>query len=385
MVEPLKDLFLLDPDIVYMNHGSFGACPRAVFEVYQSFQRDLERNPVGFYSTHQPGLMAQARAALGAYMNVSGDDIVFFANPTSAVRTLCASLKLGPDDEVLATNWEYPTFESAFDHLAYMRGVAYIRQPVPVPMGDPAAWVDALWEGVTPRTRILHLSHISFTTSLIHPVAEVCRRAREAGIITFVDGAHALSQTGVDLAAIDADVYFGACHKWLCAPKGSGFVYAHPRVQALLAEPHVRSRPGAADAPIEPGAFAASYQYQGTKDHAAVLSVPAAIAFQAEHDWDAQRERCHGLACQTLERITALTGLEPLSPIDSRAFSQMVSIPVPDDRGEAIAAAWKADSIVGMQVKSNGRRMLRASFQAYNSQDDADRYVAAVARALRDS
>ncbi len=314
-------------------------------------------------------------------MNVSGDDIVFFANPTSAVRTLCASLP-GSDDEVLATNWEYPTRSRAplttwricaaratSGRLCRCRWA--IRRRGSMRSGR-----------ATPRTRILHLSHISFTTRWIHPVAEVPAGAGGGHHHLRGSGAHALSQTGVDLAAIDADVYFGACHKWLCAPKGAGFVYAHPRVQALLAEPHVRSRPGAEDAPIEPGAFAASYPYQGTKDHAAVLSVPAAIAFQAEHDWDAQRERCHGLARQTLERITALTGLEPVSPIDSRTFSQMVSIPVPDDRGEAIAAAWKADSIVGMQVKANGRRMLRASFQAYNSQDDADRSVAAVARAL---
>ncbi|MHB1319688.1 MAG: aminotransferase class V-fold PLP-dependent enzyme, partial [Anaerolineae bacterium] len=114
MVEPLKDLFLLDPDVVYLNHGSYGACPRPVFEVYQSFQRDLERNPVGFYGRSQPGLLTEARAALGAYLGVTGDDIVYFPNPTSAVRTLCASLQLAPGDEVLATNWEYPTLECAF-------------------------------------------------------------------------------------------------------------------------------------------------------------------------------------------------------------------------------------------------------------------------------
>ncbi|MCU0521147.1 MAG: aminotransferase class V-fold PLP-dependent enzyme [Anaerolineae bacterium] len=382
MVEPLQDLFLLDPDVVYLNHGSFGACPRPVFDVYQSFQRDLERNPMGFYGERQPELLTEARAALGSYLGVTGDDIVYFPNPTSAVRTLCASLKLGPGDEVLATNWEYPTLVNAFEHLAYMRGIRYCHQSVPVPMGDPEAWVDAYWAGVTPRTRILHLSHISFTTSLIHPVAEVCRRAREAGILTFVDGAHAVSQIPVDLAALDADIYVGACHKWLCAPKGSGFAYAHPRVQALLAEPHVRSRAGGPGAAIEPGAFVASYQYQGTRDSAAILSVPAAIAFQAEHDWEAQRERCRGLARQTVDRVTVLTGLEPVSPNDSRYHSQMVSIPVPDERGDAIAAAFRADNIVAVQVKANGLRMLRVSYQAYNSQDDADRYVAAVAKGL---
>jgi isopenicillin-N epimerase len=382
MVAPLKDLFLLDPNIIYLNHGSYGACPRPVFERYQAWQRELELNPMGFYGERQPALMAAARETLGAYLGVTGNDVVYFANPTTATRIICRSLRLEPGDEVLATDWEYPAMEGTWDFVAYLTGIRYVRRPVPVPMDDPAAWVDAYWSGVTSRTRILYLSHISFTSSLIFPVAEVCRRAREAGILTFIDGAHAPSQIPLDLTALDADIYVGACHKWLCAPKGAGFVYAHPRVQARLAEPLVRSRPGAEDAEVGPEQFVAQFQQQGTRDHAAFLSVPDAIAFQAEHDWDAQRARCHALASQTLERVTAMTGLAPLSPNDERYFSQMVSIPVPEARVRAIQEAFKARNIVTVLLGVHGYSLLRVSYQAYNSQDDADRYVAAVAEGL---
>ena len=222
MVASLRELFLLDPNIIYLNHGSYGACPRPVFERYQAWQRELELNPMGFYGERQPALMTVAREALGAYLGVTGGDVVYFANPTTATRIICRSLQLEPGDEILATDWEYPAMESTWDFVAHLRGSRFVRQPVPVPMDDPMAWADAYWSGVTPRTRILYLSHISFTSSLIFPVAEICRRAREAGIMTFIDGAHAPSQIPLDLAAIDADIYVGACHKWLCAPKGAG-------------------------------------------------------------------------------------------------------------------------------------------------------------------
>ncbi|MGC9347183.1 MAG: aminotransferase class V-fold PLP-dependent enzyme, partial [Anaerolineae bacterium] len=194
MVQPLKDLFLLDPDVIYLNHGSFGACPRPVFAQYQAWQRELERNPVNFISTRLPGLMGEARADLGAYLGVTGDDVVYFANPTTAVRMICRCLQLEPGDEVLTTDWEYPAMDGTWDLLAYQTGIRYVHQRVPVPLTDPDAFVNAFWEGVNPRTRIIFISHIAAFSALIFPVAEICRRARAAGIMTFIDGAHAPSQ-----------------------------------------------------------------------------------------------------------------------------------------------------------------------------------------------
>ncbi|MBN1248660.1 MAG: aminotransferase class V-fold PLP-dependent enzyme, partial [Anaerolineae bacterium] len=364
--ETLKAHFLLDPEVVYLNHGSYGACPRPVFERYQAWQLELEHNPVHFLGTRLATLLADARAALGAYLGVSADDLVYFSNPTTAIRLICRSLQLSPGDEILTTDWEYPSVNSAWDLTAYLGDVKIRRQPVPVPFTTPEMFVDSLWAGVSSRTRIISISHISFSNALIFPVAEVCKRAREAGILTFIDGAHAPSQIPLNLTALDADVYLGACHKWLCAPKGAGFAYAHLRVHAMLTDALIRSNPNEVRVLPEPGQFVPQYQYQGTRDPAAFLSVPEAIHFQAEHDWEAQRHRCHALASQTLTRITGLTGLAPLSPDSSDYFSQMVCIPVPSDRTTAIWEAIKARNIVVPLLGVHDRHFLRVSFQAYN-------------------
>ncbi len=383
MSEPLTDLFMLDPDVIYLNHGSYGACPREVFDAYQNWQRQLERNPMQFIGTHLPELMREAREALGAYLGATGDDVVYFANPTTAVRTLCRALDLQPGDEVLTTDWEYPAMDGTWELMAHLAGIRYVHQPVPVPLDSVDDWVDALWAGVTPRTRILFLSHIAAFSALIFPVEEVCRRARQAGIMTFIDGAHAPGHIALNLTALDVDIYVGACHKWLCAPKGTGFLYAHPRVQAELAAPLVESRPGAAaTTTARSGDFVPGYQQQGTHDPSAFLTVPVAIRFQREHNWEAQRTRCHSLASQSRARIGEMTGLAPLSPDSLAYFGQMISIPAPVDRADAISQAFRARNIVTVMLHSHDRLLLRVSYQAYNTQDDADRYVEAVQEGL---
>lgn len=381
----LKGQFLLDPDVVYLNHGSYGACPRPVFEAYQSWQRELERNPVRFIGERLPGLMAEARGALGAYLGVTGEDVVYFLNPTTAVKTVCQSLELGPGDEILTTNYEYPAMNDTWEFIAYRTGARYIHQEIPLPLRSSADIVEALWAGVNERTRILFFSHIAAFTALTLPANELCRRARKAGILTFIDGAHVPGHIPLDLSALDADIYVGACHKWMCAPKGAGFAYAHPDIQDRLVAPHAKSRGWADDrlrGPNGESLFVPFYQAQGTRDPAAFLSVPSAIAFQREHGWDEQRRRCHALASQTRERIHALTGLAPLCPDSTEFFGQMVGMLIPEEHEEAVRRELAERRIVVVLLRVNGRLVLRVSYQAYNSQEDADLLVEAVAAGL---
>src|SRR5262245_16903128 len=211
--------FLLRPEITFLNHGSFGACPRPVFEIFQAWQRELEAQPVEFLGRRISQLLAEARARLASYVGTQADHLVFVPNATYGVNVVARSLELQPGDEVLTTNHEYGAADRAWRFNCARRGVRYISRPIALPAECDEPIADQLWAGVTERTRVIFLSHITSPTALIFPVAEICRRARAAGIMTVVDGAHAPGQIDLDLEGMGVDFYSGNCHKWLCAPK----------------------------------------------------------------------------------------------------------------------------------------------------------------------
>jgi isopenicillin-N epimerase len=276
------DEFLLRPGITFLNHGSFGACPRPVFDIYQGWQRKLEEQPVEFLGRQINDLLAMARAPLAAYLGTHADNLVYVPNATYGVNIVARSLELALGDEVLTSDHEYGACDRAWRFVCARRGVRYINQPISLPVESQEAVVEQLWAGVTERTRVIFLSHITSPTALIFPLAAICRRAREHGIMTLIDGAHAPGQIDLALDQLGADFYTGNCHKWLCAPKSAGFLYARPERQALL-HPLVVSWGWES---LNPGVspFIDYFEWRGTHDPAAYLSVPAAIAFQAQYD-----------------------------------------------------------------------------------------------------
>jgi isopenicillin-N epimerase len=359
-----------------------------VFEAYQRWQRELERQPVDFLSRRATPLLAEARAALGGHLNVAAADLVYFPNPTTALNMVARSLRLEPGDEVLGTDHEYGAMDRTWSFVCAKAGARYLRQSIALPVGAPADVVEGFWRAVTPRTRVVFLSHITSPTALALPVAEICRRARAAGILSIVDGAHAPGQIPLDLAAVGADVYSGACHKWLCAPKGSAFLHARPEVQDRL-QPLVVSwgwgderfpaRPGLGESP-----FISRQQWQGTRDIAAFLATPAAIEFQAAHDWPAIRTACRRLLSETRARIEALTSLPSICPDRPEWFSQMAAIRLPDavDVGQMNERLRNEFRIEVPIMQWNGEKLLRLSIQAYNTAADADRLLDALKRCL---
>ncbi|HMQ31647.1 MAG TPA: aminotransferase class V-fold PLP-dependent enzyme [Chloroflexaceae bacterium] len=381
---PLPELagqFLLRPGMAFLNHGSFGACPRPVFKTYRAWQRELEAQPVEFLGRRVGGLLAEARVALGAYLGAPADDLAFVPNATHAVNIVARSLALAPGDEVLATDHEYGAVDRTWRFVCGQRGARYVRAPVPLPLEGPAQVVEALWARVTPRTRAIVVSHITSPTALTFPVAAICRRAREAGILTVVDGAHAPGQIALDLPALGADFYAGNCHKWLCAPKGAGFLYARPEAQALLS-PLVVSWGWEAEAP-GPSPFVDHFGWTGTADPAAYLSVPAAIAFQREHDWPAVRAACHALLLDASRRLAELTGLPPLSPDGGGWWAQMRALPLPPcDSATLKRRLWDEHAVEVPIVVWQGRPLVRVSVQAYNSPGDIERLVAGLVALL---
>lgn len=375
---PLPDLaahYLLDRDITFLNHGSFGACPQPVFERYQHWQRELERNPVGFIGQRLPELLRAAREQLASYLGATADELTFVPNATHGMNIVARSLKLEPGDEVLTTDHEYGAVNNTWRFNCEKQGALYINQPIPMPIQDPQAVVDQLWAGVTERTKVISLSHITSPTALIFPVAEVCRRAREAGIITVIDGAHAPGQIDLDLAAIGADFYTGNAHKWLSSAKGAAFLYARADRQDLL-EPlvvsHGWNRPNS-----KQSQFSDYFTWTGTDDPAAYLSVPAAIDFQAQNNWPAVRVACHQLLVEAQNRILELSDHEPLSP-DSM-WMQMCSIPLPGSSA-GYQQLWEKYQIVAPVGEWNGLTRIRVSIQAYNTPQDVERLVDALTK-----
>ncbi len=367
----LRDEFLLDPEVTFLNHGSFGACPRAVFERYQEWQLELERQPVLFLARRVEGLLAEARAALGAYIGADPGDLVFVPNATAGINVAAWPLGLREGDEVLSTNLEYGALDLTWEHVCGDFGARYVRTPISLPVADEDEIVDTLWAAVGPRTRVLFVSHHTSRTALTLPVGELCRRAREHGITTVIDGAHVPGHLPLDLRELDPDFYAGNCHKWLCAPKGAGFLYVRRGLQRDV-HPLVFSWGYEGDDP----SFVVRHEKQGTRDPSAYLTVPFAIEWQREHGWPDVRVRCHELA----RRAAAELGLQPLVPGTRHdLFGQMVSLRLPDDAPADLQERLYDEHRIEVPVaEHDGGRLIRPSFQVYNDETDLERLRAAL-------
>jgi isopenicillin-N epimerase len=362
--------FLLAEDVVFLNHGSFGACPKPVFEQYQAWQLELERQPVEFLGRRADSLLDAARAVLANYLNAPLDELIFVPNATLGLNTFIRSLMLRglkPGDEILTTDHEYGALDHTWEFVERYTGAKYIHRHIPVPVTTHADFVEHFWAGVTPQTKIIFLSHITSPTALTFPVEEICRRARAAGIMTIIDGAHVPGQLPLDITALGADVYSGNLHKWLCSPKGSAFLHVRAEHHRTL-EPLVISHGW-----VDDGTFVSRNQWQGTRDISAFLTVPAAIEYQQQHNWEEVRAACHTLAQITHTRIHALLETEPIYPNSSEWFMQMVHMTVPDCDIQAVKARLYDEFRIEIPwIHHNGRVGLRASFQAYNTPADVD-------------
>lgn len=366
----LREEFLLDPNVTFLNHGSFGATPRAVVERYQEWQLELERQPVLFLARRLDELLAEARAALGTYVGADPDDLVFVPNAGTGVNVAAWPLGLEAGDEVLSTDLEYGALDLAWDHVCGDFGARYVRTKIRLPIESSEEVAETIWAGVGPRTKVLYLSHYTSSTALTLPVAELCRRARERGIRTIVDGAHVPGHLPLDLRALDPDYYAGNCHKWLCAPKGAGFLYVRRDLQPDV-HPLMISWGYEGNDPT----FVDRHEKQGTRDPSAYLSVPTAIEWQREHNWDAVRERCHELARRARNEL----GLEPLTPDSDEFFRQMVTLRVPDDAPKDLQERLYDEYRIEIPVfERREERFIRPSFQGYNDAADLERLKSAL-------
>ncbi|MEW6405564.1 MAG: aminotransferase class V-fold PLP-dependent enzyme [Chloroflexota bacterium] len=375
----LKEYFLLDPDVVFLNHGSFGAAPRPVIEAYQNWQLYLERQPVLFLGRELDGLLRKSRIALGEYLNADADNLVYIPNATHGVNIIAHSLQLKPADEILSTDHEYGACDYTWEFICGKTGANYIHQSIPLPVHSEEEIVEQFWSGITQHTKVIYLSHITSSTALRLPVEKICHRAREAGILTVIDAAHSPGQIPVDLQALHADIIFGNCHKWLLNVKGSAFLYVRHELQYLI-EPLIVSwgyRP--APETTTGSRFIDLLQWTGTKDPTAALTVPTAIQFMRDHDWDNVRCQCHALLHQAIERICDLTKLSPLYPLDSDFYSQMGIAPIPLSNLTILKSRLYDEFRIEVPLTEwHDRQFVRISVQGYNTQQEIDALIDAL-------
>jgi isopenicillin-N epimerase len=356
--------FLLDPDVVHLNHGSYGACPEAVFAEYQRLQLELERGPTEFFTRRVfrgfwgaddgMGELRSARAALASFVGARADDLVFVPNATSGLNAVVRSLELEPGDEVLMTAHEYGAITGTWE-FAGAKLVTY----------EP----DEIASRIGPRTRAVSVSHVTSPTAVVLPVEEICRAARAAGALAVVDGAHAPGQIPLDLDALGADVYAGNCHKWLCAPKGAGFLWARPEHHGWI-EPLVVSWGYRDDAD-----FGERHGWQGTRDPAAYLAVPKAIEVHATFDHERQRA-----LADEVERRLAEIGLPRVSG-EPAPYMRAVELPAVDPR-ELWRTLYEEHRVEVPAYEWGAHRLLRVSIGPYNDEADADRLVRSLVELL---
>ena len=373
----LRDAFLLRNDVTFLNFGSFGACPKPVFKKYQEYQLELEQEPVLFMTSTGLQYLKQSRQALGEYINCDADDLVFLPNPSHAVNLVAKSFPLKRGDEVLATNIEYGACDKAWQFYCEKAGAVYRRQPIRFPLESREDFVEQFFSGLSPRTKLIFISHITSSTGLRLPVEEVCRVAKEKGLLVFVDGAHAPGQIPLDLQALNADIYTGACHKWMMTPKGSSFLYVKKQHQDLF-DPLVVSWGYKALFPSN-SRFLDYHQQQGTRDISAFLTIPDAIQFMEMHQWSEVSRHYREMVQENAPAFCELLGAQPIAPINDNFVLQLYSARIkttePEKLHDHLFSEYKIQIPV---VRHDDKVYLRYSLNAFNTQADMDKLFAAI-------
>lgn len=372
----MKSQFLLDPEITYLNHGAFGACPKPVFADYQKWQLELETQPTAFITKKLPQYLKQSKNAFAKFIGCETDDFFFVPNPTFAINIVMRSLDLKPGDEILATNHEYGAMDRTWSFYCKKTGAKYVRQEISLPIRSKEQIIAEFWEGYNANTKVVFVNQISSATSLIFPVKEICEKAQQLGLVVIVDGAHVPGHMPLNLAEIDADYYTGTLHKWILTPKGSSFLWVKKEFQERL-EPLVVSWGYESESPTN--TFLDYHEFNGTRDMSAFLTAPAALKFLRENDWESKSAACRQMILDNYPRFCELLGSKPICPVTPEFLGQMCSIPIATDKPmglkEILIDKYRIEIPV---MRINNRAFLRISLNAYNSQEDLDKLYAAL-------
>ncbi|MFL5291993.1 MAG: aminotransferase class V-fold PLP-dependent enzyme [Myxococcales bacterium] len=370
MSSELARHFLLDPGIVFLNHGSYGACPRAVLDRQSEWRARMERQPLVFFREVEK-LLDEARGALGAFVGADPEDLAFVKNASTGVSTVVRSLDLRPEDELLTTSHAYNACHNTL-RAQERRGVKVVVADVPFPIRSPSEVIDAVVARISPRTRLAMVDHVTSPTGLVFPIAEMVRALEERGVDTLVDGAHAPGMLKLDLRALSAAYYTGNCHKWMCTPKGSAFLWVRKdRQEGLLplTISHGYNAPR-----TDRSRFRLLFDLQGTDDVTGFLCIAESIRFFESivpGGFAEMMRRNRALALEARRLLCLALGIR--EPAPESMIGSLATVPLPDGPAEPLQRAlWEKRRIEVplWNFPAYPRRILRVSAQVYNSLDD---------------
>ncbi|WP_438006351.1 aminotransferase class V-fold PLP-dependent enzyme [Sorangium sp. So ce321] len=384
-----RALWPLDPAVTFLNHGSFGACPRAVLEAQQRYRDQMEREPVRFFIRELEPLLDAARGELAAFVGADPEDVAFVPNATAGVNTVLRSLSLGPGDELCVTDHGYNACRNAVEAAAARAGARVVVAPVPFPLQAPEQVVEAVLARVGPRTRLVLVDHVTSPTGLVFPVASLASELAGRGVDLLVDGAHAPGMVPLDLRALGAAYYTGNCHKWLCGPKGAAFLHVRRDRQGAI-RPLTISH-GANSPRTDRSRFLLEFDWTGTADPSAALCVADAIRFMGAllpGGWPALRAHNRTTALAARDLLCEALGCPPPSP--DAMIGALATVPLPDAPSSPLRLDPLQDALLerwGIEVPvfawpASPRRWLRISAQIYNGRPDYERLAAALSSLL---
>ncbi|MBN1419662.1 MAG: aminotransferase class V-fold PLP-dependent enzyme [Planctomycetes bacterium] len=391
MASPLRRHWSLDPEVTFLNHGSFGACPIPVLGAQTRLRARMEEEPVAFLWRDLEGLLDAARIALAGFTGADAEDLAFVPNATAGVNAVLRSLRLSPGDELLTTDHEYGACRNTLEYVAARSGARVVVAAIPFPIDEPERATEAILAAATPRTRLAMVSHVTSPTALALPISSIVRALAARGIETLVDGAHGPGMLPVDVRALGCAYYAATCHKWICAPKGSGFLYVRRDMQRDL-HPLAISF-GWTSPRDDRSRFLLEFDWTGTLDPTAYLCVPEAIRFVASivtGGWEEVRARNRALALRAERILADALGTAPSCPEAMRGATATLLLPgEPDPRlphmhdplQDVLWERFRIEVPV-MHWGTPPRRYVRISAQLYNDEGEYERLAAALRETL---
>lgn len=388
-MNPFRAHWQLDPAIRFLNHGSFGATPLALLARQREYQDQMEREPVRFFVRELPPLLDAARTHLAGFLNADPNCVAFMRNATEGVNSVLRSLRLERGDEVLVSDHEYNACRNVLDYVAEIHGARVVVVRLPFPVTAPEDITNALLAGVTARTKLLLIDHVTSPTGMVLPIPEIVRAMRERGVETLVDGAHAPGMVPLALDELGAAYYTGNCHKWLCTPKGAALLYVRKDLLKSV-RPAIISH--GANAPVRDSSrFRLEFDWTGTSDPTAILCVPHAIDFLERivpGGITEVRRRNRDLVLRARTRLAATLGVAP--PCPESMIGSLAALELPDRKDAATIGAFDTDPLQDALLledrievpivpwPSPGKRLVRVSAQLYNEFDEYEALASAL-------